>query len=53
MNGYNAIAGVYDSINSGVDYRKWADYIESNFNKYLKNRPMGGKIALSAHGPRN
>ena len=39
MNGYNAIAGVYDSINSGVDYRKWADYIESNFNKYLKNRP--------------
>ena len=39
MNDYNTIAGVYDSINSGVDYRKWADYIESNFKKYLKSRP--------------
>lgn len=39
MNDYNTIAGVYDSINSGVDYRKWADYIESNFNKYLPSRP--------------
>ncbi len=39
MNDYNTIAGVYDSINSGVDYRKWADYIELNFKKYLKDRP--------------
>ena len=39
MNDYNTIAGVYDSINSGVDYRKWADYIESNFKKYLPARP--------------
>ena len=39
MNDYNTIAGVYDSINSGVDYRKWADAFENAFAKYLKNKP--------------
>lgn len=39
MNEYNVIAGVYDRINSGVDYEKWADHIETLFNKYLKERP--------------
>ena len=39
MNEYNVIAGVYDKINSGVDYEKWADFIESLFDKYLTERP--------------
>ena len=39
MNEYNVIAGVYDRINSGVDYEKWADQIETLFDKYLKERP--------------
>ena len=39
MNEYNVIAGVYDKINSGVDYGKWADFIESLFNKYLSEKP--------------
>ena len=39
MNDYNTIAGVYDSINSGVDYRKWADLFEGAFDKYLGERP--------------
>ena len=39
MNEYNVIAGVYDKINSGVDYEKWADFIESLFNKYLSEKP--------------
>jgi SAM-dependent methyltransferase len=39
MNDYNAIAGVYDSINSGVDYQKWADAFENAFAKYLKEKP--------------
>lgn len=39
MNEYNVIAGVYDKINSGVDYGKWADFIETLFDKYLKEKP--------------
>ena len=39
MNEYNAIAGVYDRINSGVDYEKWATFTESLFDKYLTERP--------------
>lgn len=39
MNEYNVIAGVYDRINSGVDYEKWADHTETLFDKYLKERP--------------
>ncbi len=39
MNEYNVIAGVYDKINSGVDYEKWADFIELLFNKYLSEKP--------------
>jgi SAM-dependent methyltransferase len=39
MNEYNAIAGVYDKINSGVDYEKWATFTESLFDKYLTERP--------------
>lgn len=39
MNEYSVIAGVYDRINSGVDYERWADYVESLFKKYLKEKP--------------
>ena len=39
MNEYNVIAGVYDRINSGVDYEKWANFTESLFDKYLSERP--------------
>ena len=38
MNEYNVIAGVYDRINSGVDYEKWANFTESLFDKYLTER---------------
>ena len=40
MNEYNVIAGVYDKINSGVDYEKWGDFVESLFGKYLKDKPQ-------------
>ncbi len=39
MNEYNAIAGVYDRINSGVDYEKWADMAETLFVRLLGKRP--------------
>ena len=39
MNDYNTIAGVYDSINSGVDYAAWADFFEETFKKHLKTKP--------------
>ncbi len=37
--GYDAIAGIYDKWNEEVDYDAWADFIEKNFDKYLKQRP--------------
>ncbi len=36
---YDAIASVYDSINSEVDYTSWADFFEACFEKYLKEKP--------------
>lgn len=39
MPAYDSIAGVYDNINSGIDYSKWADFIESCFSKYLSGKP--------------
>ncbi len=36
---YSAIASVYDNINTEIDYRKWADFIENCFNRYLRARP--------------
>ncbi len=36
---YDAISSVYDNINSEIDYSKWADFIESCFNKFLPQRP--------------
>ena len=37
--GYDAIAHVYEKLNSEIDYSKWADFIERAFDKYLPNRP--------------
>ncbi len=36
---YDAIASVYDSINSEIDYVSWADFFEVCFEKYLKEKP--------------
>ncbi len=37
--GYDVIAGVYDKLNKDIDYGRWADYIESMFDRYLSERP--------------
>ena len=36
---YDAIAHVYDKLNKEIDYKKWADFIEECFKKYLPERP--------------
>ena len=36
---YDAIASVYDTINSEIDYISWADFFESCFKKYLTEKP--------------
>lgn len=36
---YDAIASVYDNINSDIDYSAWADFIEKCFERFLKNKP--------------
>lgn len=37
--GYDAIARVYDKLNADIDYKKWADFFEKCFEKYLSIRP--------------
>lgn len=37
--GYDAIAKVYDKLNSEIDYKAWADYIEQCFVKFMKKKP--------------
>lgn len=37
--GYEAIARVYDRLNAEIDYKKWADFFESCFEKYLGSKP--------------
>ncbi len=39
MSGYEAIARVYDKLNADIDYGRWADFVQSCFDKYLKARP--------------
>jgi len=36
---FDAIASVYDNINSDIDYSKWADFIENCFGKYMHQKP--------------
>lgn len=37
--GYSAIAGVYDRLNKDIDYRAWADMIETCFERFGKEKP--------------
>ena len=37
---YSSLAAVYDRLNEGVDYKAWADFIESRFDKYAPKRPV-------------
>ena len=37
--GYTAIARIYDKLNADISYKKWADFIEKCFDRYLKCRP--------------
>lgn len=37
--GYDAIAEVYDGLNREIDYETWADFFETCFAKYLKEKP--------------
>ena len=37
--GYNAVAGVYDSLNADIDYKIWADFFEKCFSEHLKEKP--------------
>lgn len=39
MTQYSALAAVYDKLNGGIDYVRWADYIEAVFDKCLPARP--------------
>ncbi len=36
---YDLLAPFYDSINSDIDYKKWADFIEKIFEKEMNTRP--------------
>ncbi len=37
--GYDALARVYEILNSDIDYSAWADFFEKCFDKHLKERP--------------
>ena len=37
--GYDAIAEVYDRLNSELDYEAWAVFFETLFDKFLEKRP--------------
>lgn len=37
--GYDAIASVYDRLNSDLDYEAWADFMERLFDRFLEKRP--------------
>ncbi len=39
MNDYQAIARVYDKLNAEIDYKRWADFFEKCFARYLKEKP--------------
>ena len=36
---YDLIAPFYDSVNSHIDYKSWADFIEKIFQKEMKQKP--------------
>ncbi len=37
--GYNAVARIYDRLNSDIDYAAWADFFEACFDRFLPARP--------------
>lgn len=37
--GYSAIARVYDRLGAEIDYKGWADFAESCFDRFLPRRP--------------
>ena len=37
--GYSAIARVYDRLNKDIDYKKWADFFEECFSRFLCQKP--------------
>lgn len=37
--GYSAIARVYEHLGEEIDYRKWADFAEACFDRFLPKRP--------------
>ncbi len=39
MKDYQAIARVYDKLNADIDYKKWADFFERCFEKFLPQKP--------------
>ena len=36
--GYSAIACVYDRLNVDIDYKKWADFFENCFDRFLQKK---------------
>jgi ubiquinone/menaquinone biosynthesis C-methylase UbiE len=40
FSGYDAIASVYDNVNSDIDYSVWADFVETCFQRYLSEKPV-------------
>ena len=45
---YDLLAPVYDAINRDVDYRKWADFIETILEREYKTRPAELILDLAA-----
>ena len=39
---YDLISPLYDKVNESVDYKLWADFIESSLEKYMKVKPELG-----------
>ena len=37
--GYSAVARVYDRLNRDIDYKKWADFFEECFDRFLDKKP--------------
>ena len=36
---YDFLAPFYDAINSDLDYKRWADFIEKIFKDHMNSRP--------------
>ena len=36
---YTAMAPIYDAMNESLDYARWADFIEAQFERYAGTAP--------------